>query len=267
MIRESIVSGQFYPSQVEELEKVIDGFTRKEPYRISAKAIILPHAGYVYSGKVAVSTVNKVLPKQRLIILGPNHTGDGDNFSLWPEGSWKIPYCGVEIDQDLARLILNAGKYITPDYSAHASEHSIEVELPILYHFFKDFKFVPIACKDAKVEVYREVALQICAAVKKTKEDIFFVASTDMTHYEPDPAARKKDMSAIESIINLDAEDLVNKAARENISMCGIAPVAILLFCVKSLGARKAQVALYQTSADNSGDYNSVVGYAGIIIK
>lgn len=267
MIREPVVSGQFYPSRVEELEKIIDGFTRKEPYRISAKAVILPHAGYVYSGKVAVSTVNKVIPKQRLIILGTNHSGYGDDFSLWPEGTWKIPYGGVEIDQDLAHLILNAGKYITPDYSAHTSEHSIEVELPILYHFFKDFKFVPIVCKETKIEVYREAALQICAAVNKTKEDIFFVASTDMTHYEPDSAVRKKDMSAIESIVNIDAEDLINKADRENISMCGIAPVAVLLFCMKSLGVRKAQVALYQTSADSNEDYSSVVGYAGIIIK
>lgn len=267
MKRQPVVSGQFYPNRESELKELIESFKIKEPSKMSASAIILPHAGYVYSGKVAVTTVNKVLPKKTLVILGPKHTYYGADFSLWQNGEWDIPFGPINIDEDIAKSILDKGSRITEDKMAHKFEHSIEVELPILYYFFKEFSFVPIACQVADVNTYKEVASQIYEAVKNIKEDILLVASSDMTHYEPDLQARKKDRDAIESIINLDEEDLVKKVQTKNISMCGIAPVAILISCVKKLGAKKAQVALYQTSGDASGDYSSVVGYAGIIIS
>lgn len=267
MRRQPIVSGQFYPGRENELKQIIEGFISKEPSKMSAKAIILPHAGYVYSGRVAVTTVNKILPKKTLIILGPKHTSYGADFSLWPKDSWDTPFGPINIDENLAKSIMEKGDYITEDEMAHKFEHSIEVELPIFHYFFGEFTFVPIACQIANITMYRNVASQIYEALKNRKEDILIVASSDMTHYEPDPQARKKDSQAIESIINLDEEELVKKVRAKNISMCGIAPVAILISCVKKLGAKKAQVALYQTSGDTSGDYSSVVGYAGIIIS
>ena len=267
MIREPIVSGQFYPDSEKKLKGLIESFLPKESSRMAAKALILPHAGFIYSGKVAVTTVSKIMAKKRVIILGPKHTGYGEDFSLWAKGGWKIPFGCINIDEDLAKLILKNHDYIKEDYLAHQFEHSIEVELPILYYFFNDFKFVPIACSVADVDIYRKIAQGLSEAVRGIKEEVLFVASTDMSHYEPDATARKKDRSAIESIINLDEEDLVKRVRRDSISMCGIAPVAILLSCMKSLGAKKAQVALYQTSGDASGDYSSVVGYAGIVIS
>lgn len=267
MTREPIVSGQFYPQQKEELKKIIESFKSDEPSRISAKGIILPHAGYTYSGRVAVTTAGKVLPKKRIIILGPNHTGIGADFALWAKGSWKIPFGQISIDEDLAETILNKGGYIEEDYTAHRNEHSIEVELPIINYFFGEFKFVPIACKTANLETYGKVSSQILEAVKKIKNDILFVASTDLTHYEPEAAARRKDRAVIEAIVNLDEEDLIRKINKMNITMCGEAPVAILIACLKKLRAKKSQVALYETSGDSGGDYSSVVGYAGMIIK
>ena len=267
MIREPVVSGQFYPGRSNVLEKTIEDFDPKESSKISAKGIILPHAGYPYSGRVATVTVSKVLPRKRLVILGPNHTGLGENFALWSQGSWEIPFGKLNIDEELAQLILTKGNYIKEDKEAHLQEHSIEVELPILYHFFGEFKFVPIACKMASLEKYRAVANQIVSALKEVKDDIFFVASTDLTHYESDQAARKKDRFAIEAMVNLDEQELINKINSMHITMCGVAPVAILISCLKQLGAKKSQVALYQTSGDSSGDYSAVVGYVGMIIN
>jgi len=267
MKREPVVSGQFYPHRTEDLRRIIEDFDPKESSKISAKGIILPHAGYPYSGQVAVTTVGKVLAKRRLIIAGPNHTGRGANFSLWPKGSWRIPFGEIEIDQDLAQSILNKGDLIQEDYEAHLQEHSIEVELPILHYFFGKFKFVPIACMRTSLETYQAVATQIFEAIKDCKEEILFVASTDLTHYEPDQSARKKDRFAIEAIVNLDEKELLDKINTLNITMCGVAPVAILISCLKKLGAKKSQVALYQTSGDNSGDYSAVVGYVGMIIN
>ncbi len=237
--------------------------------KMSAKGIVLPHAGYVYSGRVAVNTISKILPKKRLLILGPNHTGRGSQFSLWSKGSWKILDKAIKIDQELATAILSKGKNIDEDTSAHTLEHSIEVELPILDYFFSDFKFVPIACQRGAILDYQEAAKGIFEAIKSlgNSEDILLVASTDLTHYESDQVARKKDRRAIETIIDLDEEELVKRVRKEDITLCGEAPLAIFISCLKRLGARKSQVALYQTSGDVIGDKSAVVGYVGIIVN
>ncbi len=267
MLRKPAVSGQFYPEDSQALKDLLEQFNPKEKAKVSAKAVILPHAGYVYSGKVAVSTVSRILPKKRLIMLGPNHTGLGKDFSLWSRGEWEIPFGKIKIDEELADRILNAGNCIQEDESAHRHEHSLEVQLPIFYHFFGSFSFVPITCQVLNLKAYRQAAAQIIEGVKANNEEILFVASTDMTHYEPESSARAKDRLAISAILNLDEEKLLKEVEKNQISMCGIAPVAILLSCLKKISCRKAQVSLYQTSGDASGDYNSVVGYVGIIIK
>lgn len=267
MIRKPVASGQFYPNERHDLEKTIKSLTQDESSKVNAKGIILPHAGYFYSGGVAVATVGGVLPRKRIIILGPNHTACDCGFSLWAKGEWEIPFGKIGIDEDLAEKILKEGDWIKEDYLTHKLEHSLEVELPILNYFFGEFKFVPIICPVSSLNIYQEVASQLFKAVKKINEDVLLIASTDMTHYEPDQAVRKKDRQAIESIINFDEEELIAKVCEEKITMCGVAPVAILISCMKKLGAKKAQVRLYQTSADATGDCSSVVGYAGIIIK
>ncbi len=267
MIRKPIVAGQFYSSDSKKLKNDIETLKPKDTSKISAKGIILPHAGYIYSGKVAVATVNKAIPKKRIIILGPNHTGLGKDFSIFSQGKWETPLGDIEIDSILAKLIVEAGGIIKEDYTAHAREHSIEVELPILQHFFNEFKFVPIVCAVSTFTIYQQAARQIFNAIENIKDEILLVASTDMTHYEPDSAARRKDSLAIESIVNLDAKQLLKRIDTENISMCGAGSVAILLECCKLMQAKKAEIVLYQTSGEASGDYSSVVGYLGAIIN
>jgi len=266
MIRKPIVAGQFYTSSPENLKEEISRLETKEGSKISAKGIIIPHAGYIYSGKVAVSTVSRVKPKKRIIILGPNHTGIGYTFSVFPEGEWEMPFASIKIDTKLAKKIIGDAGLIKKDYSAHLHEHSIEVELPILQYFFGNFEFVPMVCGVAEIKIYQEVARLIYEAVKDISDEILIVASSDMTHYEEDSATRKKDSIAIESILKLDEEELVERVEKHNISMCGIVPVSILLRCCKLLKANKAEVILYQTSGDASGDYSSVVGYLGAVI-
>lgn len=267
MIREPIVSGQFYPENKKNLLDLIEKLTPNDKKKISCKGIILPHAGYLYSGKVAITTVNKIIPKKHIIILGPNHTGQGAKFSLWRKSSWRTPLGIVDIDQDLASKILSNPGPIREDYAAHISEHSIEVDLPILSYFFGKFKFVPICCQTSSLEDYENVAKQIYEAIKNPKQEILLVASSDMTHYEDDACARRKDRLAIKPILDLNSLALSNIVEREKISMCGIAPVLILINILKKMGVKKSQVVLYQTSADTTNDPKSVVGYAGIIFQ
>jgi len=270
MERNPIVNGKFYPDNPLDLEAMIQDFDLRSSLKTTARGMVLPHAGFAYSGRVAASTINKVLPRKRLLILGPNHTGQGADFSLWPGDSWKILNKSIEIDKELTLAILSKGESIKQDSLAHALEHSIEVELPILNHFFGDFKFVPIACQNATIADYQDVAKQISEAIKSLKglkEEILLVASTDFTHYEPDQVVRRKDRQAIEAIINLDEEELIKRIHKQQITVCGEAPLAIFISCLKQLGAKKSQVVLYQTSGDVTGDKKSVVGYAGIIIQ
>jgi len=267
MKREPVVNGQFYPDSAAEIAQIIERFKPEKISRSTARAIMLPHAGYTYSGKVAIQTTANILPRSRAIILGVNHTGRGAAFGLWPDGSWKIPGADIAIDQGLAKLIIEKGNTITADYLSHETEHSIEVELPILNYFFNNFSFVPITCAVSDLSDYRKAANQIYEAIRLLKEDVLLVASSDMTHYETDASARRKDRLALKDIVNLDEETLIKTVLKENISMCGIAPVAVMLACAKKIGVKKASVTLYQTSGDTSGDFSSVVGYAGVIIN
>ncbi|MDD3296638.1 MAG: AmmeMemoRadiSam system protein B [Candidatus Omnitrophica bacterium] len=267
MIRKAVFSGQFYPEASRDITKFIESLGYSRSLKISAKGIILPHAGYVYSGKVAVSAASKIAGRKTVLALGPNHTGLGSEFSLWAKGAWETPCGDIAIDEGLAKAILAKNGPITEDYSAHTKEHSIEVQLPILKYFLGGFSLVPIACGLAVPGRYKEAAWQIFEAIKELKSDVLLLASTDLTHYEPDSIARKKDSAVIEAIVNLDEKKLLDNVKTMNITMCGLAPVAILISCLKLLGARKATVAMYQTSGDALGDYDSVVGYAGIIIK
>jgi hypothetical protein len=267
MVRRAVAKGTFYPDSKDEISQTLNQIAKIPRNTVNAQGVILPHAGYIYSARVAAQTIAKVTPRKKLIILGPNHTGIGENFSIMSEGSWEIPGKNIPIDHKLAAKILDNSQIIKEDPSAHLQEHSIEVELPILDHFFGQFSFVPICCQQDRLEVYQQVAQDIFQAIKSTNDDVLIVASSDMNHYEDDATTRNKDRSAIESILNCDEAELINRIKGQRITMCGAGPAAILISCCKLLKAQKAEVVLYQTSGDVNKDYSSVVGYLGVIIK
>lgn len=269
MIREPVVAGQFYPGSQASLRKQIEAFLDKDAAKIDAKAVVLPHAGYVYSGAVAGKTISQVNIKDTCIILGPNHTGYGAPFSIMTEGFWKTPLGQVEIDRELARAILSESHFIKEDELAHRYEHSLEVEIPFLQCLKKSCKIVPIVASTADLETYRKVGQEIAAAIKKLgrENDVLIVASSDMTHYESQEQASLKDREAIDAILKLDEEALLKKIRALDISMCGFAPVIITLSCIKELGAKQGRLVKYQTSGDVTKDFSAVVGYAGIILN
>jgi len=267
-IRKPAVAGQFYPSLEKELTAQIESFIDKKQDKRDVIGCVLPHAGYIYSGSVAVKTASRINIKDRIILLGPNHTGYGTAFSIMSEGSWQTPLGDVEIDNQLAKQLLSHSKALENNYAAHLYEHSLEVELPILQYFKKDFKIVPITIMSQEANVLKEVGENIAEVIQNLKLEgsVMLVASSDMTHYEPKITAAKKDKEAIEAILKLDEDGLIKKIRQLNISMCGWAPVVLMLVAAKRLGAAQAELVKYQTSGDVTGDTASVVGYAGIIV-
>lgn len=267
MLREAVVAGKFYPDSPVELKKMIAGMVDDKAAREEVIGLVSPHAGYIYSGAVAGATISRVKMKDTFIILGPNHTGMGKAFSIMVEGTWRTPLGDVEIDSELARRILALSGYLEEDYDAHRFEHSIEVQLPFLQYFKKDIKLVPIVLSHANGAAYKEIGKVMAKAVKELKREAVIIASSDMTHYEPQASAKKKDDQAIEAMLALDEDKLIKKVNKLNISMCGYAPVVSLITAAKAMGAKKAELVKYQTSGDTTGDYSSVVGYAGLIFK
>lgn len=266
-IRQAFVAGQFYPDDPKALKNEIEGLIDRRAVKQDAIACMLPHAGYIYSGKVAAETVSHIKIKEKVILLGPNHTGYGANFSIMTEGAWQTPLGQINIDSLLAKTLLKNSRHLQEDVSNHEEEHSLEVELPFLQYLRHDFEIIPIAFMSNDLVALKEVGSEIAASIKEIKDKVLIVASSDMTHYETQANAEKKDKEAINAILELDEDALYKKINELDISMCGYAPVIAMLSAAKNLGAKKANLIKYQTSADATQDYDSVVGYAGITIS
>ncbi len=268
-IRNPVVAGRFYPSSSQGLTSLIETLIDKPPVeKLDVIACMLPHAGYIYSGAVAAQTIAQIKIKNKVILLGPNHTGNGLEYSIMAEGTWKTPLGEIQIDSALASGILSRSGHLKADEEAHTDEHSLEVEVPLLQYFKPDFKIVPILFLSDKLSELKEIGIEIAAAIKSAnmQDSVLIVASSDMTHYEPYEEAKNKDKEAIQAILELNEDKLMERIQKLKISMCGYAPVIAMLSAAKSLGAKSAKLIKYQTSGDVTQDKSSVVGYAGIIV-
>lgn len=267
MIRNPVVAGQFYPASSSQLKEMIQGMVDEKAEKEEVIGLISPHAGYIYSGPVAGATISRIKFKDTFIIIGPNHSGMGKPLSIMTEGVWKTPLGEVEIDSELAKQILATSGLLEEDYGAHRYEHSIEVQLPFLQYFKKDIRLVPIILSYSSGATCKEIGKELAKAIKDLNKEVVIIASSDMTHYEPQELAQRKDTQAIEAMLDLNEDELLNRVDELSISMCGCAPAVSLISAAKELGAKRAELVRYQTSGDITGDYSSVVGYAGIIIK
>ena len=266
-VRPPVVAGQFYPADSQDLIKMLKSLCEPIPEeeKIKAKAIIVPHAGYIYSGKVAGMVYSRIKIPTNIILFGPNHTGYGPEISTYPDGYWLTPLGKIPVNETLAAKLTSTNFY-TPDYTAHIYEHSLEVQLPFLQFLSKkSFKIVPTVFKFLSLETCL-LAGDFLANVLKDEEDYLIVISTDFSHYVPHEVAKQKDALAIEQILNLEPEKLYKVVIENDISMCGVIPVTVVLRALKLLEVKETKLVAYQTSGEINQDFSSVVGYAGIII-
>jgi AmmeMemoRadiSam system protein B len=267
MIRNPTVAGYFYPASPAELKATLAKYIDKTAPKEEVVGLLMPHAGYIYSGAVAGAAISRVSFKDTFIVIGPSHSGLGKPFSVWPEGTWKTPLGEVEVDEELARKIIELSEYAEEDYLAHENEHAVEVQVPFLQYIKSDVKIVPIILAGASDAIYKEIGHAVARAIKGLKRGAVILASGDMTHYEPAEVARDKDMKAVEAMLALDADELTRRYNNLRITMCAHGPVVTLITAAKELGASGAELIKYQNSGDATGDYSSVVAYAGVIFK
>ena len=265
-LRNPAVSGMFYPSDRGKLSSQISSLFSQAGAQEKYRIVVSPHAGYVYSGLGAACAIGSLKTAKTFIILGPNHTGMGQEFSLMSHGVWRTPLGEAEVDQALAGELRKSG-FLEEDDWAHASEHSIEVQLPFLQHRFGSFSFVPLCIMN---EDYSQDFLDKCEKLGELigllmkEKDIGLIASSDFSHYVPALSAKKYDMQAIERITGLDTKGLFNTLKKNRATVCGYGPIAAAMAAARALGLKSGELIRYMNSGDVTKDYSSVVAYAAI---
>lgn len=264
MVRQPVVAGQFYTNDPSHLREQLGEFIRGGGTQKKVLGAIVPHAGYVYSGSVAGSVYARVKIPQTVVVLGPNHHGMGSQAALFPSGEWLTPLGNVTVNQPLSELLLKNSSLVEEDSIAHQYEHSLEVQIPFLQYLRPDVTIVPLCLAFIDYASCKSLGISLAKAIKEYGKDVLIIASSDMSHYEPDQVARHEDHLAIREILNMNPEGMFSVVKGRGITMCGIIPATVMLVAAIELGATKSELVRYATSGDVSGDFQKVVGYAGV---
>jgi MEMO1 family protein len=268
MIRRPAVAGSFYPADPKTLERDLDGLTggRRPPAGPAARALLVPHAGYIYSGRIAASTYLTARLASRVVIMGPNHTGSGEPIAVMPEGAWRTPLGDAPIDAPLAAAILACCPEARRDEVAHRREHSLEVQVPFLQRLVDGLSIVPICVGTHRLASLLALGRAVAEALRSVPGETLLLMSSDMSHYVPAAVAESQDRKALDRVLALDPEGLHRVVLGEDISMCGMAPAVAGLMAVRESGAATARLVAYGNSGERTGDFDSVVAYAGVAI-
>ena len=268
MIRRPVVAGAFYPGTSQGIESALDELWPPQglpPEEV--KAVIVPHAGWVYSGKVAALTFARVQVPKNVVLMGPNHTGMGKPAAIMTDGAWLMPGGQVELDREFGCILKHQFEFIEEDAQAHLQEHSLEVQLPFLSRVNHGLKLTPLCLSGLSLGDCLELGRSLARSVDMFGKPVLLVSSTDMSHYETVETARLKDRQAIDRILEMDPEGLYHTVRSQGITMCGFIPTVAALAAALELGATEVELIRYATSGDVNHDYQKVVGYAGLIVK
>ncbi|MBC7093004.1 AmmeMemoRadiSam system protein B [Candidatus Bipolaricaulota bacterium] len=229
--------------------------------------LILPHAGYRYSGAVAAtgfSALWRLGRPEAVVILGTNHTGLGGAIAVGGPGTWETPLGTVPVEEELAGAIADGTGADRTDLPFH-DEHSVEVQLPFLQHLFGAVPLVPVVVQHLDLAQARAAGTELAQVL--AGRPVALIASTDFTHYEPDEVARKKDRRALTHILNLDLPGFLDEVARQHITICGVGAIALLLAACRELGLLGTKLLAYRTSGEVAGHLDQVVGYAAVLFQ
>jgi AmmeMemoRadiSam system protein B len=279
-IRRPTQAGAFYEGDAEALKAQIEscflqGFGPKKlpavnkngPRRVVG--LVCPHAGYMYSGSVAANAYYELAQDGKpdtVVILGPNHTGYGSALAVMNEGFWRTPLGDVEVDGETANQIVRETRLVDVDDVAHRFEHSIEVQLPFLQYLYgSEWKLVPVCFQMQDLSSAVEVGNALAEVL--ADKNAVVIASSDMTHYEPQGNAAAKDMAALKAVEAMDEKGFYSIIEARNVTACGYGPISAVIAFAKGLGAKEAKLLSYKSSGDVTGDYASVVGYAAVSFK
>ena len=272
LIRKSVVSGTFYPDKPEQLRALIESFLTLSPApekREQPAGMLLPHAGYPYSGPVTGYTLSRVFGDDApfpdaVVLLGPSHRSHARGIFVWPDGAWQTPLGEVPIDQELARRILESSPAFKADIVPHEQEHALEVLLPFLLCLNPNVRIVPISVAEQDIAILQKAGLALAAELLAKKA--FVLVSSDMSHYISQEAAHRMDAMALARIEALDPLGLYKTVLQNKISMCGVLPAVLALYAFQAMGKKRSETVCYDNSGRVTHDTGQVVGYAGVLL-
>jgi len=267
MTRQPVVAGSFYPGSGTQLRAMLEKMIPKGATPAPYLGCVAPHAGYPCSGYVAGAVYARVEFPESVVILCPSHRFPASGFFVPPEDEWETPLGPVEIDEELIVALEKSAESLEANRTAHAQEHSAEVHVPFIQYLSPQTKIVPIVVQSEDPQELTDFGKALARGIRAYGRRVFVVASTDLTHYEPDDVAREQDRRAIDPLLALDPSGFWEAIRQHRITACGRAPVMSALVCCRELGARQAELVKYQTSGDTCGYRDSVVGYAGILFS
>jgi AmmeMemoRadiSam system radical SAM enzyme/AmmeMemoRadiSam system protein B/AmmeMemoRadiSam system protein A len=265
-VRPAAAAGTFYPADAAQLARMVDGLLEGERDPQPWPAALVPHAGLIYSGRLAANVLKRLRIPRTVIVIGPKHTPHGMDWAVAPHQTWSFPGGQLASDPDLAHRLTRAIPGLELDAAAHQREHGIEVELPILARLAPETRGVGITIGTGDLVACRRFAEGLASVMRQCEEQPLLLISSDMNHYATDAENRRLDAIALAALDGLDPAVVYAAVTENQISMCGVLPAVIVLETLRLLGgAKKADRVGYATSADVSGDTSRVVGYAGMV--
>jgi AmmeMemoRadiSam system radical SAM enzyme/AmmeMemoRadiSam system protein B/AmmeMemoRadiSam system protein A len=265
-IRPPAVAGQFYPAEAAALSGMVDNLLAGDGKAELWPAAMVPHAGLVYSGRIAADVLKRLRIPRTVIVLGPKHTALGVDWAVAPHETWTFPGGRLQSDVRLARELAEAIPGLELDAAAHQREHGVEVELPLVARLAPESRVVGIAIGAGDLPSCCRFAEGLAGVLKQREDRPLLLISSDMNHYATDTENRRLDAIALTALETLDPAKLYETVTENNISMCGVLPAVIVMETLRRLGClQKTERVGYATSADVNGDQRRVVGYAGML--
>ncbi len=266
--RQPAVAGMFYPAYPDELSEQIDSFLRNaNPPTIHGQilALVSPHAGYVYSGQVAAYGYKTVKGKSYdlVIVISPSHRAYFKGASVYAVGDYITPLGVAKVDREACTALMAQDPTIQFHPQVHEQEHALEVQIPFLQRVLNDFKLLPIVMGNQDYATCERLKDALLKVIKG--KNILIVASSDLSHYHPDPEARTLDARVAEALERFDPKALHEILNSGKAEACGGGPMITAMLTAAALGAHQSKVLVYANSGDITGDRQAVVGYLSAV--
>lgn len=271
-IRPAAVAGTFYPADRAELESLLGSCFETDSVpknRGKIFALVSPHAGIIYSGKVAGEGYRllKNLNISNIIILAPSHYESFEGGTVYDGFAYSTPLGDITINSELSSELVAASEQLNYSSVGHGREHSLEVQLPFLQVVLNnDFEIVPIVIGDIDMAMASDIASALSDSVNSLNSDVLIIASTDLSHFHKQDEANLLDKRTAGFIENLSINELYGACKSGECEACGVNPLLIVMEAAKLQGALDVEILKYATSGDVIGDYSSVVGYLSAVI-
>jgi len=267
-VRAPAVSGRFYPADGEAIAAQLARWSDSPLKPEKWAGALVPHAGWIYSGKLAFETLRRVEIPERVLVFATKHRPEGASWAVAPYERWQLPDGHVLGDPSLSHQLAAAVEGLELDGAAHAREHAIEVLLPMLQYLRPDVRVVGIVMRGGEFEELDRFGQQFATFLRSLPSLPLIVISTDMSHYIPEEDARRLDKLALEAMEQCNPRELYEVVRQKQISMCGLIPTVAALMTLQHLGLlNECYRVAYTTSAEVSGDRRAVVGYAGLLFR